>query len=140
MTAWPAVTGLVDGLTVVVVGVSAGADPVSTAPASQVEPLPGRGYPRWSVGTLLQPDEITPIAALPASGSIVNVGPPLSCRGPSIGSALVPGQVVPPQVTLPPRSAKFVGEAPLSMQFESETSPLLAMIVFFSWTLDPYVS
>ena len=73
------------------------------------------------------------------SGSIVSVGPPLSCSGPRIGSALVPGQVVPPQVRLPPWSKKFEAKPALA-QFESDTSPLLATIVFFRYTLAPEVS
>src|SRR5919108_5746218 len=42
------------------------------------------------------------IAALPASSANVSVGPPLSCRGPSLGSPGGPASQSSSPVTLPP--------------------------------------
>ena len=68
----------------------------SNAPISQCGPWE-RVMPRWSrllTGQAAQMASIpASITALPGSSAIVQVGPPLSCKGPSIGSALIPGQV-----------------------------------------------
>ena len=66
--------------------------PFSTAPRSTMaKPLPfpsaTRGHPRWSVGgsAVLFPASTT---GLPFNGTRVRVGPPLSDKGPSFGSAV----------------------------------------------------
>ena len=65
-----------------------GVPPDSTAPQSALEPW-GRAAPRWSATGNSPPGvpEMRSTTGLPASGAIVGVGPPLLCRGPSIGLA-----------------------------------------------------
>ena len=100
----PPVTGPAAGVTLVTDGRPA-ASWIWTAPASQA--LPGAlVMPRWSVTghsvTLPPPSDTVvaggtmPRAGLPASGSIVWVGPPLLASGPSSEGVSAVESLVPP--------------------------------------------
>jgi hypothetical protein len=104
--------GVLVGVTVgALVGVAGGATAgTSTAPLSQA-PLyrgSGRGCPRWSVLTGHLAMGTASRAGLPGCGAIVQVGPWLSCKGPSSGSTptwspLTPLASPPQPLALPSR-------------------------------------
>ena len=86
--------GVVVGVgVVVVVGVGVGVPPLCTSK----EPLSMRSFstrgkpcPRWSKkGGGVKFGSPASMAELPGNSAWVNVGPPLSCNGPSIGSVLI---------------------------------------------------
>ena len=76
------------------VGVGVGVDvgPCTSNEPMSIRPFPTRlkPGPRWSKkGGGVKPGAPALIAGLPANSVCVNVGPPLSCNGPSIGSMLI---------------------------------------------------
>ena len=91
--------GIAEGAEVAVgVGVGVGPFPWSSNDPTSIRPFTTRlnPAPRWSnKGGGVKDGSPALTAGLPGNSACVNVGPPLSCNGPSIGSVLVwsPGPV-----------------------------------------------